>query len=108
MRKLNLFLAGTLLFEGYMLFNESPAKAMNDELMDMEHPVAPSKKNPAVEKKDGELSSEDLFNRIRNLPKERLEKADGAKLAACVRDREDKVWVNQKGNRILLESRKGS
>lgn len=52
-----------------------------------------------------EVKKNDFLNRIKMIPIEALEKKKDAKLPVDFRDREDKFWINEKGDKVLIESK---
>ena len=88
-----------VLFFGWLLL-PNVGFSMNEEDMDLNK--NPSKEN--IKKEENNLKPNDFLSRIKNLPKESLEKKKDAKLSPEVRNRENKFWVNEKGERVLIES----
>jgi hypothetical protein len=95
-RRLPLF----VLFFGWFLL-PNVGFSMNEEDMDLNK--NPSKEN--IKKEGNKIIHNDFLSRIKNLPKESLEKKKDAKLSPRVRNSEDKFWINEKGEKVLIESK---
>ena len=93
--KRNLFVLGAFLFTGYLSSTESSAGPTKGSTNTEEEMVVSKQNAP---KKD------DFLSRVKNLPKESLEKKDNSKLSPEARHRDDKFWTNKEGKRVLLES----
>ena len=97
-----LFILGGLLFTGSLLSTGSSADPTK-ESFNTEEEMRGLKQN-TPKKEENRKSDEAFLNRVKNLPKESLEKTDNARLSPGVRNRKDRFWINKEGKSVLLES----